>query len=738
MNCRPNRERNMNEKIIDGTALNVLSLEDSVRDFEIIREQLIDAGYDLHISRVEREKDFECSIRGNQYDIILADFKLPGFDAFGALRLCNAICPDVPFICVSGSIGEETAIELIKLGAVDYVLKDRLARLPFAVKRALDEAKEIQTRRRAEEDLKKLYLHQQTLLAAIPDIIMEVDTNKIYTWANDSGLEFFGKDVVGKPADFYFLREQNTYNEVRPVFEGVDDVIYVESWQRRKDGQERLLAWWCRSLKDLNGNVIGALSSASDITDRKRNEEALKESEERFHLVQENSPDGFTIFRPVRDAPGRVVDFIWIYENATIAHLNGTEPKAVVGRRLLELFPGHRDTQFFRAYQQVAESGKNCIFEADFLREGSTKPIWFRIAVVPTGENIAILAQNITERKQAQDALRQNEEKYRLLADNVNDVIFVLDMNLHYTYISPSVKILRGYEPEELLHKSPAETVTPASMDLAMKALSEIMELEKSGRREDIPLSRTLQLEMVRKDKTTVWTEVKFSLIRDENRQPVGIMGVTRDITERKQAEEQLHQTLDRLRKAIDTTIQVLVSASEARDPYTAGHQLRVADLAGAIAAEMGLAQEKIEGIRMAGVIHDIGKISIPSEILTKPSKLTDLEFSLIKEHSRSGYEMLKDVESPWPLAQIAYQHHERMDGSGYPRNLKGDEILIEARIMAVADVVEAMASHRPYRPSLGIDIALAEIEKYKGTHYDNAVADACLRLFREKRYQFT
>jgi HD-GYP domain-containing protein (c-di-GMP phosphodiesterase class II) len=181
-----------------------------------------------------------------------------------------------------------------------------------------------------------------------------------------------------------------------------------------------------------------------------------------------------------------------------------------------------------------------------------------------------------------------------------------------------------------------------------------------------------------------------------------------------------------------------MVSAVEMRDPYTAGHQLRAANLACAIATEVGLPKEKIDGIRMAGSIHDIGKISIPAEILSKPTKLTNVEFSLIKEHSRSGYEILKDVESQWPLAQIVYQHHERMDGSGYPRNLKGDEIIIEARIMAVADVVEAMASHRPYRPGLGIDSALAEIEKNKGTLYDNNIADACLRLFREKGFQLT
>ena len=211
-----------------------------------------------------------------------------------------------------------------------------------------------------------------------------------------------------------------------------------------------------------------------------------------------------------------------------------------------------------------------------------------------------------------------------------------------------------------------------------------------------------MELEEYCKDGSTIWVEIAASFLRDNNFKPTGILTVTRDITERKQAEERLKETLDRLRKAIGTTIQVMVSAVESRDPYTAGHQRRSTNLACAIATEMGLAQEKIEGIRMAGSIHDIGKLSIPAEILSKPTKLTDIEFSLIKEHSRSGYEMLKDVESPWPLAEIVYQHHERMDGSGYPRNLKGDEILMEARIMAVADVVEAMASHRPYRAGFG------------------------------------
>jgi putative nucleotidyltransferase with HDIG domain len=243
------------------------------------------------------------------------------------------------------------------------------------------------------------------------------------------------------------------------------------------------------------------------------------------------------------------------------------------------------------------------------------------------------------------------------------------------------------------------------------------------------------EVEFYKKDRSIFWVVINSRVVRDEQGGILYNEGLVEEISLRKQAEESLKESLERLKRAVNTTIQVLVSALEIRDPYTAGHQSRSANLACAIATEMGLPQNKIDGIRMAGVIHDIGKLSIPVEILSKPSKLTNLEFSLIKEHSQSGFEMLKDIESPWPLAKIVQQHHERMNGTGYPQNLKGEEILIEARILTVADVVEAMASHRPYRASLGVDAALEEIEKNKGILYDGNVADACLRLFREKGY---
>jgi PAS domain S-box-containing protein len=210
-----------------------------------------------------------------------------------------------------------------------------------------------------------------------------------------------------------------------------------------------------------------------------------------------------------------------------------------------------------------------------------------------------------------------------------------------------------------------------------------------------------------------------------------------RDVTERKRAEENLKETAEKLRKSLLGTIQAMSLMVETRDPYTAGHQRRVSKLARVIAQEMALPSDTVDTIRIAGLIHDIGKISIPSEILSKPGKLSDTEFSLIKIHSQSGYNILKDVGLPYPIAEMVLQHHERLDGSGYPQGLTNGRILLESQIITIADVVEAMASHRPYRSALGIDVALEEIEKNKGTFYDTAAVEACIKLVREKGFTF-
>lgn len=200
----------------------------------------------------------------------------------------------------------------------------------------------------------------------------------------------------------------------------------------------------------------------------------------------------------------------------------------------------------------------------------------------------------------------------------------------------------------------------------------------------------------------------------------------------RKRGEEALKRSIAKMRRTLDGVVNALAVTAEKRDPYTAGHQQRVAHLACAIAKEMRLPADQIDGIRVAATLHDIGKIAVPSEILTKPGQLTELEWGLIRCHPQAGYEILKNIPFTWPVARIVLQHHERMNGSGYPSGLSGEEILLEARILAIADVVEAMASHRPYRPALGIKEALTEISQNSGVLYDSDAVNACLRLFQK------
>ena len=343
-------------------------------------------------------------------------------------------------------------------------------------------------------------------------------------------------------------------------------------------------------------------------------------------------------------------------------------------------------------------------------------------------ERTASLRQELTERRLVAKELRESNEYLYNLFNYANAPIIVWDPEFRITRFNHAFEKLTGRTSQEVIGKS-LEILFPSEQ---VKSSMSFIRKTQMGERWE-----TLEIDILNADgtdRTLLWNSA--TLMAPDGKTPIATIAQGQDITERKHAEKQLHNTLENLRKAVGTTIQVMASAVETRDPYTAGHQIRSADLARAIAVEMGLSQDKITAIRMAGSIHDIGKLSIPAEILSKPTKLSEIEFRLIKEHSRRGYEILKDVESPWPLAEIVYQHHERLDGSGYPRNLKGEEICIEARILAVADVVESMASHRPYRPGLGIDAALNEIEKNSGTIYDNAVADACLGLFRTKGFK--
>ena len=449
----------------------------------------------------------------------------------------------------------------------------------------------------------------------------------------------------------------------------------------------------------------------------------LQESESNYEMLFAGAAEGILI--------AELQTKKFVYANPAMCRMLGRTEEEISQLGVEDIHPKESLEQVLAMFDALARGEKTWVENVPRLRKDGTlfrANIGASLIVFHGKKCIVGFFTDITEYKQAENALRESDEKYRAILESIQEGYYEIDLAGNLTFFNDSLCRIIGYPREELMGMNYRQYEDKGSLKKVFEMYNKVY---KTGE----PIEGFYR-QIIRKDGTKTYAESSVSLQKDSSGKPIGFRGFARDITERKQADAKLQQTLDRLRKSIGVTIQVMVSAIEVRDPYTAGHQKRVSDLARSIATEMGLDMDKIEGIRMAGSIHDIGKLAVPSEILTKPTKLTNLEFSLIKEHSQGGYEMLKDVESPWPLAQIVYQHHERINGSGYPRKLKGDEIIIEARIMAVADVVEAMASHRPYRPGLGLEAALEEIEKNKGILYDDVVADACLRLFREKGYQ--
>jgi PAS domain S-box-containing protein/putative nucleotidyltransferase with HDIG domain len=334
-------------------------------------------------------------------------------------------------------------------------------------------------------------------------------------------------------------------------------------------------------------------------------------------------------------------------------------------------------------------------------------------------------AKNRQERRITEIQLRKSEEKYRTLFEDSSDAIYLNNQDSELIDFNLSMLELFGYSREEML-------------GINTKAV--FVNLDEYERLQDKIAQkgsvREFKAKLRKKDGTEMDCLITSTVRQAKDKSKLGYQGIIRDISELVSSREQIETTLNDLRKALGGTIEAMALTVETRDPYTAGHQRRVSNLARGIATEMGVSEAQIQGIRMAGVIHDIGKISVPGEILSKPGNISQNELGIIREHPQVGYNILKTVDFPWPIAQIVLQHHERMDGSGYPNGILGENILLEARILAVADVVEAMASHRPYRAALGINLALNEILKNRGSFYDPKVVDACLRLFNEKGYR--
>ncbi len=316
---------------------------------------------------------------------------------------------------------------------------------------------------------------------------------------------------------------------------------------------------------------------------------------------------------------------------------------------------------------------------------------------------------------------------FRNLLQTTSDWIWESDQEGKYTYSSPRVKNMLGFTPEETIGKTLMDLASPRSvLALSQPFAKMIAGKEPFAGFECTCLGKNGQIVVLENNAVPV-----FGLNGDETL--VGYRGIARDITDRKIAMEALRKSRDDLHDSLEETVSSLASTAENRDPYTAGHQQRVDRLACAIARKLGLESRRIEGLHIAALLHDIGKITLPFEYLAKPTELSREERAIIRCHPEVGYRILKPIHFPWPVAEIVYQHHEHLDGSGYPRHLIEKDILLEAKILTVADVVEAMSSHRPYRPSLGIESALEEIRQGRGIRYHAPSVDVCISLIKEK-----
>ncbi len=324
-------------------------------------------------------------------------------------------------------------------------------------------------------------------------------------------------------------------------------------------------------------------------------------------------------------------------------------------------------------------------------------------------------------------ALISSEERYRGLFETAQDGIFILEADSgHILEANPFICELLGMTPPELIGKQLLELGVFRDQQGALEIFKALQ--QQGYVRHDNLMLQTANGQI---------REVEFV----SNSYDAGVTAVIqcniRDISDRRAAELLALRYQGEVLQSLHQIVGALVSLNESRDPYTAGHELRVSALASAIATEMNLSPQQVEGVRISGLVHDVGKFTIPAEILTKPTRLSAEELALVRTHAEAGYEALRTIQFPWPVAEAVRQHHERLDGSGYPQGLKGDQICLEARILAVADTVEAMATNRPYRHSLGIAAALATVEAECGSHYDPVPVAACLRLFRGQGYAF-
>jgi PAS domain S-box-containing protein len=603
---------------------------------------------------------------------------------------------------------------------------------------------DITDRKRAEARLAESERFVTSILETSPNLIYIYDlVEHRNVYANREVTQFlgytpqevlsFGPDLFEKvlhPDDAALVAEHHA----RCAGAGDGDVLEIE--YRMRDSDDR---WRCLRSRDVcfardeQGHATQILGFTEDVTLRKAGELALRESEAKYRSILEASPDDITI----TDLEGRILGA----SPAALKLLACGSEEDLLGRSILDFVcPEDRE----RAAADIA-----LMFEGVMTGPGEYRGVRADGTAFDTETNaefvrdaegqatgMVFVVRDITERKRAEGSLRV----YAELLEASPAAITVHTPQGEFLYANEGTLGMHGYPREEFLALDLHELDMPESAALIDERFLVTAEQGENS----------FEVAHRRKDGSVLPLVVNNRLANWDGREVV--LSVATDITDRKRAEAELaayaaslaelaeerERNLQRLAASLSSTIAVVSRVVEIRDPYTAGHERRVSELAVCIAEEMGMSPEEVQEIRTAALVHDVGKVSVPAEILTKPGRLTATEFTLIQGHSQSGYDILSEANMGGGITEMVYQHHERCDGSGYPRGLNDDELLAGAKVLAVADVVEAMIAHRPYRPGLGVAAALAEIERGAGLQYDPAVVAACLTCFRDQRFTFS
>jgi PAS domain S-box-containing protein/putative nucleotidyltransferase with HDIG domain len=461
----------------------------------------------------------------------------------------------------------------------------------------------------------------------------------------------------------------------------------------------------------------------TDITAMKTTEEALRESEERDSEIVEHGGVGVAYF----SLEGRVL----LLNRQAVRNLGGSDSSEFVGKSLTELFGDEAGGEYLARIRKTAASPEALTYEDHAELPGG--PRWLSsihtrsLDAAGNVVGVHVYAQDITELRQAEQTAAERSHVLEELLEAIPVPVHYKDAALRYVGCNEAFARSLDRSRDEIIGKSVFD-LHPAALAKRYDASDRELLAHPEQAQEN-------QTEIPGEGAASRYVLTHKAVFSDVDGKPAGIVGVDLDVTEIRQAEREIAAGAVQLRLTLEATVAALGSTTEMRDPYTAGHQRRVAELAGAIAAELRWGEGQVESLRTAALLHDIGKIVVPAEILSKPGSLTEVEMQLIRQHAVAGADTVADIDFEGAVAEMIRQHHERLDGSGYPAGLSGAEILPEARVLAVADVVEAMISHRPYRPALPVEEALAEVESGAGVRYGAEAVAACVKLFRERRF---